>query len=144
MYQIRMSFNNLWSYCSKEQFHSPLATSLANGLVICVYNSGLRYTLANLLEKCNLELHNKSLDQWYKMDKERIVKGDYATREERKKSTKTKEKKTNHPAWCISEIRPFNINHKDFIVIQKVFIFFIHKLHIAMSVYKKIISINKT
>ena len=63
MYQIRMSFNNLWSYCSKEQFNSPLATSLANGSVICVYNSGLRYTLTNLLEICNLELNNKSLDQ---------------------------------------------------------------------------------
>ena len=36
------SFNNvLWSFCPKEQFNSPLTTSLAIGLAICVYNSGL-------------------------------------------------------------------------------------------------------
>ena len=37
----------------------------------------------------------------------------------------------------------FNIN-KDFMVIQNVYDFFIHKVHIAMNVYEKIIFINKT
>ena len=78
------SFNNvLWSFCPKEQSNSPLTTSLAISLEICVYNSRLQYTLINLLEKCNLEFNNKSLDRCYKMDKERIVKGDYAAREKK-------------------------------------------------------------
>ena len=73
------SFNNvLWSFCLKEQFNSPLTTSVAISLAICVYSSGLQYTLRNLLEKCNLEFNKNSLDQWSKMDKERIVKIDYA------------------------------------------------------------------
>ena len=97
------SFNNvLWSFCPKEQFNSPLTTSLAISVAICIYNSGLEYTLTNLLEKCNLEFNKNSLDQWSKMDKVRIVKGDNAGWEKRKKST-TKQKKTNHPTWCISE-----------------------------------------
>ena len=63
-------FNNvLWSFCPKEQFNSLLTASLAISLAICVYNSGLQNTLTNLLEKCNLQFHNKSLNQWYKMDK---------------------------------------------------------------------------
>ena len=57
------SFNNvLWSFFSKEQFNSPLTTSLAISLAISVYNSGLQYTLTNLLEKCNSEFNNKSLN----------------------------------------------------------------------------------
>ena len=73
------SFNNvLWSFCPKEQFNSPLTTSLAISVAICIYNSGLEYTLTNLLEKCNLEFNKNSLDQWSKMDKVRIVKGDNA------------------------------------------------------------------
>ena len=92
------SFNNvLWSFCPKEHYDLPLTISFALSLVFCVYNSGLQYTLANLLEKFNLEFNNKSLDLWYEMDKERILKRDYAAREKRK-NTKTKEKKkTNHP-----------------------------------------------
>ena len=57
-------FNNiLWSFCPKERFNLPLTTSLAISLAICVYNSGLQYTLTHLLEKCNLEFNNMSLDQ---------------------------------------------------------------------------------
>ena len=49
------SFNNvLWSFCPKEQFNSPLTTSLAISLAICVYNSGLQYTFTNLLKKRSL------------------------------------------------------------------------------------------
>ena len=33
------------------------------------------------------------MGQWYKMDKERIVNGDYAAREERKKARKQKKRK---------------------------------------------------
>ena len=88
------SFNNvLWSFCPKEQFNSPLTTSVAISLAICVYSSGLQYTLTNLLEKCNLEFNKNSLDQWSKMDKERIVKGDYAGWEERKKAQKQNKRK---------------------------------------------------
>ena len=73
------SFNNvLWSFCPKERFNSPLSTSLADSLVVCIYNSGLQCTLANLMKKYNLSYSKKSVEQWHRMDKERISKGDYA------------------------------------------------------------------
>ena len=100
------SFNNvLQSFSPKEQFNSPLTTSLAIGLAICVYNSGLQFTVTNLLKKCDLEFNNKSLDQWYKMYKERNVQGDYAAREERKKARKQKKTKQNiqHDAFQKNE-----------------------------------------
>ena len=80
-------------FAQKNSLTVPLTTSLAISLAICVYNSGFHYTLTDLLEKCNLEFNNKSFDQWYKMDKERIVKGDYAARQERKKARKQKKRK---------------------------------------------------
>ena len=49
---VNESFNNvLWSFCPKEQFNLPLTTSFTVSLAICVCNSGLQYTLTNLLEK---------------------------------------------------------------------------------------------
>ena len=45
------SFNNvLWSFCHKDRFNSPLSTSLAVSLAVCIYNSDLQCTLANLMK----------------------------------------------------------------------------------------------
>ena len=86
MYQIKILTSPsimFYGLFSQKNFNSPLTTSLAISSAICVYNSGLQYTLTNLLEKCNLEFNDKSLDQWYKMDKEKNIKGDYAAQEKR-------------------------------------------------------------
>ena len=95
MYQIKMPMSPSVMFCGLFAQKNSLL-SLAISLTVCVYSSGLQYTLTNFLEKCNLEFRKKSLYQWSKMDKERIVKGDHSEREERKKCTKTKQKKTNH------------------------------------------------
>ena len=39
--------------------------------------------LANLIKKCNLSYSKTSVEQWHRMDKERISKDDYAVREDR-------------------------------------------------------------
>ena len=84
--------NILWSFCPKERFNSLLSSSLAVSLTVCIYNSGLQRTLANLMKKCNLSFSKKSVEQRHRMDKERISKGDYAVREDRKKQRKLKKR----------------------------------------------------
>lgn len=49
------SFNHLlWSLCRKEQYVSPLETSRALSLSVCVYNSGLNYTTEKLFEMAEI------------------------------------------------------------------------------------------
>ena len=56
------------------------------------------------MKKCNLSYSKKSVEQWHRMEKERISKGDdYAVREDRKKTTKTKEEISSCSTRCISE-----------------------------------------
>ena len=64
-------------------------------------------------------------------------------RKEKKHKNKTKENKSFN-MMHFRKMRASNINHKDFIVIQNVYDFSLHKVHIAMNVHKKIIFINKT
>ena len=42
------------------------------------------------------------------------------------------------------KIRVFNIHYQDFLVIQNVYDFFLHKVLLAMDGYKENISLNKT
>ena len=44
------------------------------------------------MKKCNLSFSKKSVEQRHRMDKERICKGDYAVREDRKKQRKLKKR----------------------------------------------------
>ena len=78
------------------------------------------------------------MDQCYQMGKEKIVKEDYAAREERKKARKQRKENKSSNIMHFRKMRAFNINHMDFIVIQNVYDFFLHKFHIAMNVYKKL------
>ena len=57
-------------------------------------------------------------------------------RKEKKHESKRKENKSSN-MMHFRKMRAFNINHKDFIVIQNFYDFFLHKVHIAMNVYKK-------
>ena len=62
------------------------------------------------------------------MEKGIIVKGDYAASVKRKKARKQKKRKQ------IIKHYAFQKNfHKDFIVIQKIYDFFLYKIHIAMN-----------
>ena len=79
-------------FTPKERFNSPLSTSLAVSLAVCIYNSDLQYTLPNLIKKCNLSCSKKSVKQWHRMDKKRIRKGDYAVQEDRKKQRNLKKR----------------------------------------------------
>ena len=40
----------IWSLAPKEQYVSPLETSLAISLGICLFNNGTQYTYSNLIE----------------------------------------------------------------------------------------------
>ena len=57
-------------------------------------------------------------------------------RKEKKHEGKRKENKSSN-MMHFRKMSAFNINHKDFIEIQNVYDFFLHKVHIAMNVYKK-------
>lgn len=83
------SFNSLvWSLSPKEQFTSALETSLAVNIAVCLYNSGLEYTLINLFEKSAISISPLMLTQWRNIDITRITKGDYAIRDDRKSRRK--------------------------------------------------------
>ena len=76
------SFNNvLWSLCPKEQFYFPTATSFPASLAVFLYNSGLQYTLTNLLKKVGLKFDTCSQRHKRSMDKEKTRKGGYAVRD---------------------------------------------------------------
>ena len=57
------------------------------------------------MKKCNLSYSKKSVEQWHRMDKERISKGDYAVQEDRKKQWKLKKRSrvVQHDAFQKSE-----------------------------------------
>ena len=59
------SFNTLvWSLCPKEQYNSPLETSLSISLAVWIYNSGMEYTTWSLLRRANMKMDKNSQRQW--------------------------------------------------------------------------------
>ena len=79
------SFNSLvWSLSPKEKFNSPIETSVAVNLAVCLFNNGIEYTLTNLLQKADMVITNGMRAQWREMDEERIKQGDYAAQTYRK------------------------------------------------------------
>ena len=99
------SFNSLdWSLSPKEQYNSPLETPLSISLAVCIYNSGMEYTISTLLKWENMEVDKNSQRQWQLIDEERLYVGNYKNRERyqiKKKITKTfRNKKTGcFSAW---------------------------------------------
>lgn len=86
------SFNGvLWNICPKVQYNSPLEMSLGLSLAVCIYNSGLTYTLSKLFQDAVIQPHTSSLTQWRQIDKERVESGDSSVREENK--TKRRKRK---------------------------------------------------
>ena len=44
-----------WSLVPKEQYLSPLETSLTSSLVVCLFNNGVQYTYSNLIEMAGID-----------------------------------------------------------------------------------------
>ena len=77
------SFNSMvWSLSPKEQYNSPMETSLALNIAVCIYNSGMEYAMVKLFEKSNLDFKYSMLQQWRMIDKERVQRSDYSVRED--------------------------------------------------------------
>ena len=86
-------FNSLlWTICPKEQYISPMETSLSINLAVCLYNSGTEYSMVRLFERAGLCYNESSQRQWRQIDRERIYDGDYAVREDRKQHRKLKKR----------------------------------------------------
>ena len=116
MYQTRKPMSH--------SIKSPVATSFAVSLAVCLYNSGLEQTLAGLLKSSGLKFDTFLQRQWRSMDKERMRKGDYAVRDTWKEKCKLKKrseiKENNMPS---KNQKVFSVNHKDFILILRTYSF---------------------
>ena len=87
------SFNSLvWSRSPKEQYNSPLETSLSISLAVCIYNSGMEYTISSLLKRANMEVDKNSQRQWQLIDEERLCVGNYKNREDIKLKRKSRKR----------------------------------------------------
>ena len=71
----------IWSLATKDQFNSPMETSLAISLGTCVFNSGLEYTAYNLLKSCDITVSQSMVQAWRKIDNERMQQSEYKERE---------------------------------------------------------------
>ena len=65
----------------KEQYNSPLETSLSISLTVSIYNSGVKYTKSSLLQG-NMEVDKNLKRQWQLIDKERLHVGNYKNKED--------------------------------------------------------------
>ena len=67
------TFNSLfWSFSLKEQYNLPLGTSHSNSLAVCLYNSGMEYTISSLLKQANMEV-DKNLKKAIATDRGRKI-----------------------------------------------------------------------
>ena len=92
------SYNHLlWSLAPKEIYISPIETSLAVSLSVCLFNSGFYYTLTSLMKESDLSVSSFQKVSWNRLDKERQRLSDYKQRDEvklrRKKTRRAKCKK---------------------------------------------------
>jgi len=69
-----------WSLSPKENYNSPTETSFALNLAVCLFNSGIKYTVESLMKRANLNISNYSLKQLKLIDLERIQYSDYSVR----------------------------------------------------------------
>ena len=87
------SFNNLmWSLSPKNQYVSPVETSLALNLSVCIFNDGIFLTLHKLFQKLGFDTDYSNMESWKNMDHERIYNGDYKIRNIQRIRRKTKKK----------------------------------------------------
>ena len=85
------SFNSLvWSLSPKEQYNSPLETSLSISLAVCIYNSGMEYTISSLVKWANTEVDKNSQRHCQLTDKGRLYLGNYKNREDIKLKRKSR------------------------------------------------------
>ena len=78
----------IWGLAPKEQHVSPMETSLAVNIGVCIFNSGTEYTLKQLLDRSNLDWSTGVRNEWSKVDNKRISLGNYSVTEERKLARK--------------------------------------------------------
>lgn len=87
------SLNGLiWSLAPKEQYVSPLETSLAVSLGVCLFNSGMQWTYMNLFDKAGIEVTYPMLKKWATIDEYRVYKGNYSAREDRKQKRRMRKR----------------------------------------------------
>ena len=79
----------IWGLAPKEQYTSPRETSLAVSLGCLLFNSGMEITYSQLQPKIGLNVDEKMVNEWKKVDKKRIDTAEYkeksAVKERRKK-----------------------------------------------------------
>ena len=69
-----------------------METSLAISLAVCIFNSGLEYTLSKLFEKTSIPYNYNMVAEWHMLDKERVFVGDYTARDNIKLRRKLKKR----------------------------------------------------
>ena len=82
----------IWSYAPKEQYISPMETSLAINLAVCMFNNGMEETFTNVFQAADIEISETMQNQWTLIDHKRIKQSDYVAREDRKLKRKLRKR----------------------------------------------------
>ena len=94
----------IWSLAPKEQFVSPLETSLAVNLAVVKFNAGTEYLMMRLFDHAGINYTWEMQAQWRAIDRERMRCGNYASSADHKLKRKLKKrgdlKKTRSFSAC--------------------------------------------
>ncbi|XP_057304114.1 uncharacterized protein LOC130641359 [Hydractinia symbiolongicarpus] len=82
----------IWTIVPKEQNNSPEEISLGISLGVCIFNSGINYTLTSLFKKCSLQYTETMSNKWKAIDNERIKNAEYKNQETVKLRRKEKKR----------------------------------------------------
>ena len=83
----------IWSLATKEQYVSPLGTSLAISLSgVCLFNNGMQYANSNLIEMAGIHTTYTMLQKRAKINMYRVYNQNYAASKDGKEQRKMRKR----------------------------------------------------